>query len=167
MLACWSSAYRSTFSYRVSKVSAWTGSWTSGIWCKGHNKHVRVLQMHTFTLWCFFFFFFKLTLWHWCWICSATAINDPFIRSFARKNENAFWALKKYVEQTEDRELEGKLSTVEKYGSRIPELVARLDQCFESVLYNAGMHAHTHVKCTWTLCISSESFSGILKSLKK
>lgn len=78
-----------------------------------------------------------LDIWHLMQGAQQTSINDPFIRSFARKNENAFWALKKYVEQTEDRELEGKLSTVEKYGSRIPELVARLDQCFESVLYNA------------------------------
>ncbi|XP_041820318.1 F-box DNA helicase 1 [Chelmon rostratus] len=58
--------------------------------------------------------------------------RDPLIRSFARRNQNPFWALKKYVTQTEDRELEAKLSIVEKYGSRIPELVMRLNRCFEN-----------------------------------
>ncbi|XP_073336355.1 F-box DNA helicase 1 [Pagrus major] len=59
-------------------------------------------------------------------------IRDPIIRFFAKKSEtHPFWALKKYAEQTEDRELEAKLSIVEKYGSRIPELVKRLERCFE------------------------------------
>ncbi|XP_044198576.1 F-box DNA helicase 1 isoform X1 [Thunnus albacares] len=64
-------------------------------------------------------------------------IKDPLIRSFARKSRNAFWALKKYAEQTEDHELEGKLNTVEKYGRRIPKLVTCLDKCFESDMYKA------------------------------
>lgn len=65
-------------------------------------------------------------------------IRDPLIRSFA-KNPNPFWALKKYMEQTEDKELEGKFIIVEKYGSRIPELVRRLERCFESNFNKAGM----------------------------
>ncbi|XP_020508172.2 F-box DNA helicase 1 [Labrus bergylta] len=56
-------------------------------------------------------------------------IRDPLIRAFAKKNNAGFGALKKYALQTEDRELDAKLSIVEKYKSRIPELVARLEQC--------------------------------------
>ncbi|KAE8281648.1 F-box DNA helicase 1 [Larimichthys crocea] len=58
-------------------------------------------------------------------------IRDPLIRFFAKKNQNPFWALKKYVTQTEDKELDAKLSIVEKYSSRVPELVTRLQRCFE------------------------------------
>ncbi|XP_040885742.1 F-box DNA helicase 1 isoform X2 [Toxotes jaculatrix] len=65
-------------------------------------------------------------------------IKDPLIRSFAKKsNENGFWALKTYVSQTEDLELWAKLSIVEKYESRIPNLVKRLDSCFEHDFHNA------------------------------
>ncbi|KAM7366923.1 hypothetical protein PAMP_014858 [Pampus punctatissimus] len=60
------------------------------------------------------------------------SIKDPFIRFFARAHP--IWALKKYIEQTEDRELESKLAIVEKYRSRIPKLVARLDECFENFI---------------------------------
>lgn len=60
-------------------------------------------------------------------------IKDPLIRSFAkRKDKNPLLALKAYIEQTEDRELEAKLSIVEKFTSRIPELVQRLESCSES-----------------------------------
>ncbi|XP_034719247.1 F-box DNA helicase 1 [Etheostoma cragini] len=59
-------------------------------------------------------------------------IKDPLIRSFAKRNpEGPFLALKKYVEQTEDLELDAKVSIVEKYGKRIPELAKRLESCFE------------------------------------
>uniref|UniRef100_A0A8C9ZJ80 F-box DNA helicase 1 n=1 Tax=Sander lucioperca TaxID=283035 RepID=A0A8C9ZJ80_SANLU len=59
-------------------------------------------------------------------------IRDPLIRSFVKRNpEGPFWALKKYVEQTEDLELDAKVSIVEKYGKRIPELAKRLESCFE------------------------------------
>ncbi|KAM8740706.1 F-box DNA helicase 1 isoform 2-T2 [Acanthopagrus schlegelii] len=59
-------------------------------------------------------------------------IRDPLIRSFANRSKtNPFFALKSYAEQTEDMELVAKLSIVEKYGSRIPELVKRLESCFE------------------------------------
>lgn len=40
-------------------------------------------------------------------------------------------ALKQYANQTEDRELEAKLSIVEKYKNRIPELVMRIKHCNE------------------------------------
>uniref|UniRef100_A0A673B1Y6 F-box DNA helicase 1 n=1 Tax=Sphaeramia orbicularis TaxID=375764 RepID=A0A673B1Y6_9TELE len=53
----------------------------------------------------------------------AQGIRDPLIRSFAKKM--GFWGLKAYATQTEDRELEGKLSIVEKYRHRIPALVER------------------------------------------
>ncbi|XP_070848572.1 F-box DNA helicase 1 isoform X2 [Chaetodon trifascialis] len=64
-------------------------------------------------------------------------IRDPLIRSFVRRSQNPFGALKKYVTQTEDRELEAKLSIVEKYGSRIPELAMRLKRCYENDFNNA------------------------------
>ncbi|XP_069556232.1 F-box DNA helicase 1 isoform X1 [Brachyistius frenatus] len=64
-------------------------------------------------------------------------IKDPFIRCFAKTDQNGFWALKTYVTQTEDRELEGKLNIVEKYRKRIPELVKRLEQCSESDFHSA------------------------------
>ncbi|XP_029317473.1 F-box DNA helicase 1 isoform X2 [Cottoperca gobio] len=67
----------------------------------------------------------------------STFISDPLIRSFAKKNLNGFWALKSYVTQTEDMELEGKLNIVEKYGKRIPELVKRLESCFEGNFHKA------------------------------
>ncbi|XP_049422659.1 F-box DNA helicase 1 [Epinephelus fuscoguttatus] len=65
-------------------------------------------------------------------------IKDPLIRFFARKkHESPYWAFKKYLTQTGDAELEGKLSIVEKYGKRIPELVKRLESSFEQDLHRA------------------------------
>ena len=55
------------------------------------------------------------------------------------KKEDPFGTFKKYVTQTEDKELDGKLSIVEKYQKRIPELVARLNGCSECDLRKAGM----------------------------
>lgn len=69
-------------------------------------------------------------------------IKDPLIRSFSEK-PNPFWALKKYMVQTEDKELEAKFNIVEKYGNRIPELVRRLERCFESNFNNAGMQTQS------------------------
>lgn len=65
-------------------------------------------------------------------------IRDPLIRAFAKKSKNGFWALKAYVAQTDDKELDSKLSIVEKYQSRIPELVHRLEQCHEDNYDRAG-----------------------------
>ncbi|XP_075932332.1 F-box DNA helicase 1 [Anarhichas minor] len=64
-------------------------------------------------------------------------IRDPLIRRFANNSPNAFWALKKYVKQTDDLELDAKLNIVEKYGKRIPELVKRLEMCFEDDFHKA------------------------------
>lgn len=64
-------------------------------------------------------------------------IKDPFLRYFAKKSETGFWALKTYVQQTEDKDLDRKLNIVEKYRSRIPELVVRLNGCSETDLYKA------------------------------
>nr|XP_020457108.1 F-box DNA helicase 1 isoform X2 [Monopterus albus] len=63
--------------------------------------------------------------------------KDPLIRSFAMKGPNAFWALKKYIMQTEDLELSAKLNIVEKYGNRIPELVTRLQKCSDKDIHTA------------------------------
>ncbi|TNN36103.1 F-box DNA helicase 1 [Liparis tanakae] len=70
-----------------------------------------------------------LDIWHM--MEGSGFIRDPLIRCFSKKKPNAFWSLKKYVEQTEDLELEAKLNIVEKYGKRIPELSKRLESCFE------------------------------------
>ncbi|XP_038594426.1 F-box DNA helicase 1 [Micropterus salmoides] len=64
-------------------------------------------------------------------------IKDRLIRCFSKKNQNGFWALKTYATQTEDRELEAKLIIVEKYKSRIPELVERLENCSEEDFHKA------------------------------
>ncbi|XP_041637121.1 F-box DNA helicase 1 [Cheilinus undulatus] len=58
-------------------------------------------------------------------------IRDPLIRAFAKKNKNGFLALKWYAMQTEDKELDAKLSIVERHRNRIPELVKRLEECHE------------------------------------
>lgn len=64
--------------------------------------------------------------------------KDPLIRLLAKKKlESAFSSLKLYAEQTEDKELEGKLAIVEKYRGRIPELVKRLNGCYESEITSA------------------------------
>uniref|UniRef100_A0A8C7TGI8 F-box DNA helicase 1 n=1 Tax=Oncorhynchus mykiss TaxID=8022 RepID=A0A8C7TGI8_ONCMY len=60
----------------------------------------------------------------WC-------IKDSFIRRFTQHCLGGYFGLKSYAKKTEDRELEGKLSMVEKYNSRIPELVERLYGCTE------------------------------------
>ncbi|KAM9846194.1 F-box DNA helicase 1 [Aulostomus maculatus] len=56
-------------------------------------------------------------------------IRDHLIGCFARMKGNGYGALKNYAMQTEDRDLETKLSIVEKYGNRIPDLVKRLELC--------------------------------------
>uniref|UniRef100_A0A4W5QP50 F-box DNA helicase 1 n=1 Tax=Hucho hucho TaxID=62062 RepID=A0A4W5QP50_9TELE len=58
-------------------------------------------------------------------------IKDSFIRRFTQQSLGGYFGLKSYAKNTEDRELEGKLSMVEKYNSRIPELVERLYGCIE------------------------------------
>ncbi|XP_029521826.1 F-box DNA helicase 1 [Oncorhynchus nerka] len=58
-------------------------------------------------------------------------IKDSFIRRFTQQSLGGYFGLKSYAKKTEDRELEGKLSMVEKYNSRIPELVERLYGCTE------------------------------------
>uniref|UniRef100_A0A3Q3WVL0 DNA 3'-5' helicase n=1 Tax=Mola mola TaxID=94237 RepID=A0A3Q3WVL0_MOLML len=74
---------------------------------------------------------------HRFWLPVSTCIRDPLIRSFVNRGTNPFWALKKYVTQTEDRELESKVSIVETYGVRIPKLVKTLERSFESDLNKA------------------------------
>ncbi|KAG7320458.1 hypothetical protein KOW79_016311 [Hemibagrus wyckioides] len=59
-------------------------------------------------------------------------IKDPFIRSFCKEKLGGYVGLKKYATHTEDRELEAKLSVVEKYNKRIPELVDRIYNCAQS-----------------------------------
>ncbi|XP_071373973.1 F-box DNA helicase 1 [Centroberyx affinis] len=64
-------------------------------------------------------------------------IQDSFIRSFLKSSLRGYAGLKEYATQSEDRELEAKLSVVEKYNSRIPELVSRLTGCYENDYHNA------------------------------
>ncbi|XP_069621427.1 F-box DNA helicase 1 isoform X1 [Ranitomeya imitator] len=53
-------------------------------------------------------------------------IKDRFIATWKKRG---FPALKEYALNAEDRELEGKISIVEKYNQRIPELVKRIERC--------------------------------------
>ncbi|XP_073445163.1 F-box DNA helicase 1 isoform X2 [Dendrobates tinctorius] len=57
-------------------------------------------------------------------------IKDRFIATWNKKG--GFPALKEYALSSEDRELEGKISIVEKYNQRIPELVTRIERCHTS-----------------------------------
>ncbi|XP_022527587.2 F-box DNA helicase 1 [Astyanax mexicanus] len=56
-------------------------------------------------------------------------IRDGFIRSFCKDKLGGYAGLKKYALNAEDRELEAKLSVVEKFNARIPELVERIYNC--------------------------------------
>uniref|UniRef100_A0A1A8HT58 F-box DNA helicase 1 n=3 Tax=Nothobranchius kuhntae TaxID=321403 RepID=A0A1A8HT58_NOTKU len=70
-------------------------------------------------------------------------IKDAIIRSFSMREDCAFLAFKKYVTQTDDKELDGKVIIVEKYQKRIPELVARLKGCSEVSLHEADFTVGT------------------------
>ncbi|KAJ8006953.1 hypothetical protein DPEC_G00112550 [Dallia pectoralis] len=58
-------------------------------------------------------------------------IRDQFIRRFTKESLGGYMGLKLYATKTEDRELEAKFTVVEKYNSRIPELVDRIYSCTE------------------------------------
>uniref|UniRef100_A0A3P8ZMA4 F-box DNA helicase 1 n=1 Tax=Esox lucius TaxID=8010 RepID=A0A3P8ZMA4_ESOLU len=58
-------------------------------------------------------------------------IKDLFIRRFTKESLGGYMGLKMYATKTEDRELEGKFTVVEKYNSRIPDLVERIYSCTE------------------------------------
>lgn len=64
--------------------------------------------------------------WYWALPTESLQIKDPFIRSFCKEKLGGYAGLKKYAAHTEDHELVGKLSVVEKYNKRIPELVDQL-----------------------------------------
>ncbi|XP_048668705.1 F-box DNA helicase 1 [Marmota marmota marmota] len=54
-------------------------------------------------------------------------IKDRFIRRWVHKE--GFSGFKRYVTAAEDKELEAKIAVVEKYSTRIPELVERIGKC--------------------------------------
>lgn len=62
---------------------------------------------------------------------------------------NSVRSLKEYIDQTDDLELNAKLTIVEKYASRIPELLIQLRSCSEPDLHRAGVQSltHTHTQC--------------------
>ncbi|KAK6314860.1 hypothetical protein J4Q44_G00143890 [Coregonus suidteri] len=66
-------------------------------------------------------------------------IKDSFIRRFTKQSLEGYCGLNSYAKNTKDRELEGKLSMVEKYNSRIPELVERLYRCAEREAQHADL----------------------------
>uniref|UniRef100_A0A3P9PW80 F-box DNA helicase 1 n=1 Tax=Poecilia reticulata TaxID=8081 RepID=A0A3P9PW80_POERE len=68
-----------------------------------------------------------------------SAIKDPLIRTFFSSKRDPYLIFKDYIIQTEDKELDGKLSIVEKYRERIPELVARLKACAETDFHQAAI----------------------------
>lgn len=55
-----------------------------------------------------------------------------------------YGGLKRYAKHTEDLELEAKLSVVEKYNQRIPELVDRIYNCTQSKPDSAGQTIRNH-----------------------
>ncbi|EMP39437.1 F-box only protein 18, partial [Chelonia mydas] len=59
-------------------------------------------------------------------------IDDHFIKKWVEKD--GFQGLKNYAAKTEDRELEVKITIVEKYNVRIPELVARIKNSHVSTI---------------------------------
>ncbi|XP_056429197.1 F-box DNA helicase 1 isoform X2 [Hyla sarda] len=61
-------------------------------------------------------------------------IKDRFI---AKWQDKGFSALKAYAVSAEDKELEAKISVVEKYNRRIPELVKKIEKCHISDSSNA------------------------------
>ncbi|XP_034019333.1 F-box DNA helicase 1 [Thalassophryne amazonica] len=65
-----------------------------------------------------------------------TYVKDSFIRIFARK-KNGYFSLKMYAKETEDLELQNKLSIADAYRNRVPELVRRLKSCHEDDLRKA------------------------------
>ncbi|KAM8972139.1 F-box DNA helicase 1 [Pelodytes ibericus] len=60
-------------------------------------------------------------------------IGDKSIRMWAKNG--GFNALKKYALSSEDKELEAKISIVEKYNIRIPDLVKRIENCHSDILF--------------------------------
>ncbi|XP_032737544.1 F-box DNA helicase 1 isoform X3 [Lontra canadensis] len=54
-------------------------------------------------------------------------IKDRFIRRWVHKE--GFSGFKRYVTAAEDKELEAKIAVVEKYNTRIPDLVRRIERC--------------------------------------
>ncbi|XP_051631408.1 F-box DNA helicase 1 isoform X3 [Manacus candei] len=60
---------------------------------------------------------------------SNLVINDSFIQKWEAQG---FFGLKEYAEHVDDRDLAGKISMVEKYRERIPELVQRIERAHVS-----------------------------------
>lgn len=63
-------------------------------------------------------------------------IKDRFIRRWVHKE--GFSGFKRYVTAAEDKELEAKIAVVEKYNTRIPDLVRRIERCHIEDLDFAG-----------------------------
>ncbi|KAM6984740.1 F-box DNA helicase 1 [Aplochiton taeniatus] len=66
-------------------------------------------------------------------------IKDGFIRNFNKGTLGGYAGLKNYASNTEDHELVGKLTVVEKYNCRIPQLVDRILSCSENNFQNADV----------------------------
>ncbi|KAL2087347.1 hypothetical protein ACEWY4_016175 [Coilia grayii] len=60
------------------------------------------------------------------------SIQDAFIRGFSKVRLGGYMGLKRYATNTEDHELEAKLEVVERYHTRLPELIRRIYSCAES-----------------------------------
>ncbi|XP_041936723.1 F-box DNA helicase 1 [Alosa sapidissima] len=59
-------------------------------------------------------------------------IQDAFIRGFSKEHLGGYGGLRRYATHTDDRELEGKLNVVERYHTRMPDLIKRIYSCSES-----------------------------------
>ncbi|XP_051976792.1 F-box DNA helicase 1-like [Xyrauchen texanus] len=62
-------------------------------------------------------------------IKESLTIKDYFIRRFCKDKMGGYRGLKGYAMASEDRELEAKVAVVEKYSTRIPELVQQIYRC--------------------------------------
>uniref|UniRef100_A0A4W4GNF0 F-box DNA helicase 1 n=1 Tax=Electrophorus electricus TaxID=8005 RepID=A0A4W4GNF0_ELEEL len=87
-------------------------------------------------------------------------IKDRFIRHFCKAKLGGYVGLKKYAAHTEDRELAAKLSVVEKYNARIPELVDRITTCAQSQASSAGPWTHPCPTPVHVLCLCMKAQGG-------
>lgn len=65
-------------------------------------------------------------------------IQDAFIRGFSKEHLGGYGGLRRYATHTEDHELEGKLMVVERYHTRMPDLIKRIYSSSEGSPDRAG-----------------------------
>ncbi|XP_065408604.1 F-box DNA helicase 1 isoform X2 [Chrysemys picta bellii] len=91
-------------------------------------------------------------------------IDDHFIKKWVEKD--GFQGLKNYAAKTEDRELEVKITIVEKYNVRIPELVARIKNSHVSNIAFADMSAEDEWNLLYVAVTRAKKHLLMTKSLE-